>query len=70
MSQLTISASSILSFAERNGIGESTVYKEIKAGRLVARKIGRRTIITDDDERIWRNSLPRFQALAGADDAA
>ena len=48
-------ASSIPNFSQRNGIGPSTVYKEIRAGRLIARKIGRRTIITDEDERAWRN---------------
>jgi hypothetical protein len=53
---------SVASFAERNEISETTTYKEINAGRLVARKIGRRTVILPDDERAWRESLPRLKA--------
>jgi hypothetical protein len=34
---------------ERNHIGLTTVYAEINAGRLIARKIGRRTVITVED---------------------
>jgi hypothetical protein len=32
---------SITEFADRNGICRTQVYKEIQAGRLVARKLGR-----------------------------
>jgi hypothetical protein len=60
--QSIIGASSIADFSHRNGIGESTTYNEIKRGRLVARKIGRRTIITADDERAWLNALPKLHA--------
>ena len=62
MSEINSGASSISTFAERNGIGQSTAYKEIKAGRLVARKIGRRTIITIVDERAWRDNRPQPKA--------
>jgi hypothetical protein len=44
--------------ADRNGLGRTTVFAEIKARRLVARKVGKRTIITRDDERAWLESLP------------
>jgi hypothetical protein len=64
MSDNATCASSIPEFSQRNGIGESTTYKEIRTGRLVARKVGRRTIITNDDERAWRDNLPRLQAAA------
>jgi hypothetical protein len=50
-------------FGHRNRIGLSTVYAEIKAGRLVARKIGRRTVIMADDAKAWRDRLPKVQPL-------
>src|SRR5947199_338739 len=40
------------------GIGRSLTYGEIKAGRLIARKAGRRTIITRDDALNYLRSLP------------
>jgi predicted site-specific integrase-resolvase len=46
--------------AARNGVSPTIIYREIKAGRLVARKLGARTIITADDERAWIDALPRF----------
>jgi hypothetical protein len=51
----------LVEFARRNRIGLSTTYGEIKAGRLTARKVGRRTIITIEDEKAWRDRLPMVQ---------
>jgi hypothetical protein len=51
-------------FARRNRIGLSTTYAEIRSGRLTARKIGRRTIITTDDERAWRERLPKVHGTS------
>ena len=48
-------------FARQNDIGLTTVRGEIKAGRLAARKIGRRTIITAEDAKDWRERLPKLQ---------
>ena len=48
-------------FARQNDIGLTTVRGEIRSGRLVARKIGRRTIITPEDANDWRNRLPKVQ---------
>jgi hypothetical protein len=58
--------------ARRNRIGLSTTYNEIRVGRLTARKIGRRTIITTDDEMAWRERLPKVhrtnaQSLKGSE---
>ncbi|MFO1101320.1 MAG: helix-turn-helix domain-containing protein [Methylocystis sp.] len=36
----------------------TAIYAEMRAGRLLARKIGRRTIIADEDLRRWIASLP------------
>ncbi len=38
--------------------GRTTVYAAIKSRALAARKIGRRTIILDEDLRGWLASLP------------
>jgi excisionase family DNA binding protein len=59
-------ASSISTFCERHDIGRSTVYEEIKKGRLRAVKVGRRTLITDEDERAWLASLPSLRTASQA----
>ena len=41
------------------GLGRDTVYTAIRDGHLVARKLGRRTLITDDDLRQFLAGLPR-----------
>jgi hypothetical protein len=45
-------------FGRRNGLGRTSVFKEIRTGRLDARKAGRRTIITRRAEKAWQESLP------------
>ena len=49
---------SIGEFCERYGPGRTTAYQEIKAGRLRARKCGKRTIIAEDDAERWLERLP------------
>lgn len=46
------------------GIGRNKIYDEIAAGRLDARKVGRRTVITRAAIETWLGSLPRFQNSA------
>ena len=41
------------------GLGRDAVYTAIRDGYLVARKLGRRTLITDDDLRQFLAGLPR-----------
>jgi hypothetical protein len=53
-----------LEFAKRNGVSLTKVYKEIAAGRLDARKSGRRTIITAAAEQRWADALPKIQPTA------
>jgi hypothetical protein len=53
-------------FAKRNSIGRTTVFAEIKAGRLNARKVGSRTVITREAERAWQKSLPHAGPTATA----
>ena len=40
------------------GLSEDTIRSEIRSGRLVARKVGRRTIITRKDFSRWLAGLP------------
>lgn len=51
-------AMSIETFCEWVGIGRSLAYREIDAGRLKIRKVGRRTLITREAASNWLSSLP------------
>jgi hypothetical protein len=54
-------------------VGRSTIYNAIAAGRLRARKIGRRTIVLDEDWRAFLTDAPivaRPNPPAPLDDAA
>ncbi len=51
---------SIDEFAVWAGICRSKVYMEIVAERLVADKIGRRTLIWKSEAERWRAELPKF----------
>ena len=42
-----------------SGVGRTTVYAELKAGRLKSVKCGRRTLIPVDALRAWVNNLPQ-----------
>jgi len=44
--------------ALRAGICRDYIYRAIREGKLEARKLGRRTIITDEALRSYLNSLP------------
>ena len=53
---------SVKEFAQDLGVSHMTIYAEINAGKLTARKIGRRTIITADDAAAYLAALPVFVA--------
>ena len=55
-------------FARLNDIALTTVRGEIRSGRLIARKIGRRTIITAEDAKAWQEQLPKLQLRVRAPD--
>jgi hypothetical protein len=48
-------------FCDRYGIGRTKAYDEINAGRLKARKVGKRTLVTEADAKAWLDSLPAFE---------
>src|SRR6202007_2868403 len=51
-------AFSIVEFSRVYGLGRTKVYEELKSGRLRGRKIGKRTIIAEDDAEDWLRRLP------------
>ena len=66
-------AYSIGELAACGPVGRSTIYNAIAAGRLRARKIGRRTIVLDEDWRAFLTDAPivaRLNPPASLDDAA
>jgi hypothetical protein len=52
-------------FAVAHNIGETSVWTEIRTGRLKTRKIGARTIITQEDAAAWRAQLPTREVVTG-----
>lgn len=44
-----------------SSFSRAALYNEIKAGRLIARKSGAKTVILAADLRAWLDSLPRLQ---------
>jgi excisionase family DNA binding protein len=61
-------AFTLAEFCSAYGIGRTTAYGEINAGRLTAIKCGRRTLITTDAAEAWLHALE--PALASRADAA
>lgn len=47
----------IKQFCEQNNCSRSTAYREVKAGRLPLRKIGRASRIAVSDAIIWQEAI-------------
>ena len=54
-------AYSVERLAAEADCGRSLIFSEIAAGRLVARKLGRRTIVRRSDAIRWLRNLPTVQ---------
>jgi len=54
-------AFSIPEYCEATSMGRTQVYKAIKDGKLIARKMGKRTLITYEDGLNFLNSLPAIR---------
>jgi excisionase family DNA binding protein len=52
-------AHSITETCSLTGLGRDTIYAAIRSGKLIARKLGRRTLITNDDLHQFLTGLPR-----------
>ncbi len=50
-------AYSISEFCQAHAVGRTTVFNAIKSGVIVAKKFGRRTLITKVEAERWLNSL-------------
>lgn len=61
---MTINSKSPADFCAAHSISRPTFHRLVAAGKLEARKIGRRTIVTADAERAWLEALPK--AVKGA----
>lgn len=48
-------------FAHCFGVSKRTVWQLISSGELVALKIGRRTLVTAESAKAWRDRCPRVQ---------
>ena len=57
-------AYSVEEFGAVAGLGRTKLYAEIGAGRLRARKAGKRTIILAEDARAYLASLPELPGAA------
>ena len=62
-------AFSIEAVCESTGLSRTSIYEAIKGGRLVARKFGRRTLITSDDLTDFLNELPTIHEAPRAEAA-
>jgi excisionase family DNA binding protein len=58
-------AMSIEQFCSYYGVGKTKTYAEIRAGRLRARKCGRRTVVVEDDAEDWLRHLPSIASKGG-----
>jgi hypothetical protein len=62
--QLPPAALTIPEFCRWSRVGRTTVYREIKAGRLVLRKVGTKSLILMSDGEPWLRSLPTATEVA------
>lgn len=58
-------AFSINEAVEVSGISRTTIFAAIKAGKLVARKYGRRTLIAAEDLKAFLDALPKIESRSG-----
>jgi hypothetical protein len=62
-------AYSIQELSKLSGLGRTFLYEEIKVGRLIVSKAGRRSIVLHDDATNWLAGLPRLGMPAVHQDA-
>lgn len=55
---------SVNDFCKWASIGRTAVYAEMKAGRLTARKFGRKTMIPLSEAQRWLSALPIVHSAA------
>jgi excisionase family DNA binding protein len=55
-------AHSIPEVCAQTGIGRDKIYQAIRNGTLIARKLGRRTVVLDSELRGFLEALPKMAA--------
>lgn len=63
-------AYSVAQAVEATGLGRRAFYEEIRSGRLVAKKVGRRTIVSAKAIEAWLERMPDLQLGAKPSEAA
>jgi hypothetical protein len=61
MSDEPTGALSVNGFCATYSVGRSLFYEELKAGRIVVRKLGKKTLILKSDAERWAQSLPKLE---------
>jgi excisionase family DNA binding protein len=59
-------AYSVNEAAKAAGISLTKLREEIRSGRLVARKLGKRTLVNSQDLLTWSENLPRIDSVRRA----
>lgn len=54
----------VMGAARYIGMGKTSLYAEIKAGNIVAKRFGRRTVIPRSELDNWLASLPKLRKTA------
>lgn len=54
-------ALTVKQFCNSYGIGQTKFYEEVSAGRLEARRSGRRVLVTREAAAAWLSSLPKVE---------
>lgn len=54
----TRGAMTMKDFCQWAGIGRTTAYEQVAAGKLTVRKVGRRSLVLFDDALRWLETLP------------
>lgn len=57
---------SVYEAAKAAGIGLTKLREEIRAKRLIARKLGKRTLINVEDLNAWAANLPQIESSRAA----
>lgn len=56
-------ALSVEDAARAASVGRTTIFMELRNGRLKGRKVGRRTVISVEDLNAWLTSLPTSRSI-------
>jgi excisionase family DNA binding protein len=60
----------VADLGKATGLGRTTLYSEIKQGRLRAHKCGRRTLFYAADVEAWLGALPEVSPRAAAENVS